>query len=201
MPFDPSFTFYQLLGAFGTGGLMVGGIVLYLVKAYIPAYLSKKAENLATREDIAAITREVERIKNEFTVPIEELKAHHQLRMAALSERLRVQQQAFSLWRSLNRAAHDRDDQMLGQRIDECQKWWEENCLYLNAESREHFQDAYWAAQYFRLKARSALTPEQEIKVWERLSRAGEVIVRSVDLPSLGKGEARDVTSATPGDA
>lgn len=201
MPSDTTSIFFQLLGAFGTGGVVVGAIVVYLLKSYIPAYLSKKAENLATREDIAAITREVELIKNEFTIPIEELKAHHQLRMAALSERLRVQQQAFTLWRLLNRAAHDQDDQMLGQRIDECQKWWEENCLYLSADSRKYFQDAYWAAQYFRLKARSALTPAEEIKVWERLSKAGEVIVRSVDLPSLGKGEALDVTVTTPRDA
>ncbi|WP_440906582.1 hypothetical protein ACMZOO_17820 (plasmid) [Catenovulum sp. SX2] len=54
-------------------------IVIYLGKFYIPKYLSKKAENLATKEDIEGITFKVESIKNEFAHTLEETKHHLQL--------------------------------------------------------------------------------------------------------------------------
>jgi hypothetical protein len=47
------------------------GIVAY----FIPAYLKKKGENLATKEDIGEITRKVESIKHEYSADLESLKA------------------------------------------------------------------------------------------------------------------------------
>lgn len=41
-------------------------IIFLFRRFYIPSYLNKKGENLATKEDIAEITRKIEKIKIEF---------------------------------------------------------------------------------------------------------------------------------------
>ena len=72
---------------------------------YLPSYLSKKGENLATKEDIAEITREVERVKSEHTERLEGIAEHlryrNQLRLAALDRRLQAHQEAYALWQNL----------------------------------------------------------------------------------------------------
>jgi hypothetical protein len=45
-----------------------------LLKNVLPAYFTEKGKNIATREDIAGITREVEKVKEEFTAKSEELR-------------------------------------------------------------------------------------------------------------------------------
>ena len=93
--------------------ILVGIVVIVgLVKWYLPSYLNEKAKNLATKEDVGAITREVERVRHEYAERLESL-AHqnrvileqgnrrHQLRMAALDRRLDVHQQAYTLWVTL----------------------------------------------------------------------------------------------------
>jgi len=47
----------------------------YFVKTYFPSYLKKKAENLATKEDLKEITTSVEAIKHEYSADLESLKA------------------------------------------------------------------------------------------------------------------------------
>jgi len=49
--------------------------ILSLLAAFIGAYLREKGKNVATREDIADITRKVESIKHELRTDIEHLKA------------------------------------------------------------------------------------------------------------------------------
>jgi len=51
------------------------GITIYFVKNYFPSYLKKKAENLATKEDVGEITKSVEAIKHEYSTDLESLKA------------------------------------------------------------------------------------------------------------------------------
>lgn len=51
------------------------GIVAYFIRSYFPSYLKKKAENLATKEDIGEITKSVEAIRHEYSVNLESLKA------------------------------------------------------------------------------------------------------------------------------
>lgn len=83
------------LGAIGIGG----GVVFLLLKSFLPSYLAQKAQNLATKEDIARITNEIERVKSEYAFLLEELKARHQMRLAAVDRRLQAHQDAYSLWR------------------------------------------------------------------------------------------------------
>ena len=49
--------------------------ILSFLAAFIGPYLREKGKNVATREDIADITRKVENIKQEFTKGVERLKA------------------------------------------------------------------------------------------------------------------------------
>jgi len=53
---------------------LVGGVI------YLRQYLSEKAKNLASREDVAAITRQIEAAKIDYSRQIEEFKSdlHHQ---------------------------------------------------------------------------------------------------------------------------
>lgn len=48
--------------------LLLAGVTIIssAVGSYLTTYLTKKAENLATKEDISGITRQIESVKNEF---------------------------------------------------------------------------------------------------------------------------------------
>ena len=80
-------------GALGVGGVFGGGIMWFIVKSFIPDYLAAKGKNLATKEDIGAITREVELVKNEFAVQIKELEHQKALLTEGFKSSLSQQQE------------------------------------------------------------------------------------------------------------
>jgi len=45
MSIDEIKIFLSYVGAFGVGGIIVGGIVLYLLKSFVPSYLREKGKN------------------------------------------------------------------------------------------------------------------------------------------------------------
>ena len=52
--------------------ILVGVFVLGLfVKEFLPSYVKRKAENLATKEDIAVITRKTEEVQKDFNEKFE----------------------------------------------------------------------------------------------------------------------------------
>jgi hypothetical protein len=183
----------QLLSAFGVGGLATSAVVIYLLRNYLPAYLAAKAQNLATKEDIAEITDKVESVKTSYALLVEEFKAQHSLRVAALDARLRANQEAFTHWRRLSRVAHAGDDHEKWEAALAAQTWWEENCLYLEPESRKALSTAFWAVLNLRTKVRESMGPERESAYWRHLSEAGDTILASVQLPSLTDAEKRRV--------
>ncbi|WP_202619763.1 hypothetical protein, partial [Escherichia coli] len=95
-----------MLAGFGAGALVAGGIAYLVVKYFLSSYLSEKGKNLATREDIEEITRMVEGVRTQYMALVEELKARHQLRLAAVDRRLQAHQDAFALWRKIMAATH-----------------------------------------------------------------------------------------------
>ena len=143
MAIDKLEHFATILGNFSLGVVIGGFIVFYFTKPYLISYLTKKAENLATKEDIASITDQVELVKSQYSVILENIKAKNQLRLAALDKRLQVHQEAFTLWRELFGAIHSPD---IGKAVIICQEWWGKNCIYLEPEVRRAFTDAYTAA-------------------------------------------------------
>jgi hypothetical protein len=55
--------------------LLVILVVALLLKEYLPGYAREKGKNLATREDIADITRKVEAVKADYTRDLERVRA------------------------------------------------------------------------------------------------------------------------------
>jgi hypothetical protein len=62
------------------GFSMFATVLTLIGRKYLPAYVAKKAENLATKEDIATITRAVENIKAEYEADLEKLR--HELEIS-----------------------------------------------------------------------------------------------------------------------
>lgn len=183
-------------GAFGVGGIVAGVVVFYLLKSFVPSYLSKKAENLATREDIAKITHEIERVKTQYTILVEEQKVKHQLRLAAIDRRLEAHQEAFTLWRKLLSNTHSEN---IGNVVIECQSWWEKNCLFLEPEVREAFSDAYTSAHMHRSFLQGGLGQLHLVKEnWDRIAKAGQEILKATQLPGLTTAEKKELEELKP---
>ncbi|NAW58481.1 MULTISPECIES: chromosome partitioning protein ParA [unclassified Vibrio] len=75
---------FELVGNFGLGAVIGAGLMFFMLKSYLPSYLSSKAANLATKEDIGAITDEVELVRSGYAEMLEEVKNNHQLKLASI---------------------------------------------------------------------------------------------------------------------
>jgi hypothetical protein len=172
---------YVLLGA---------NIVLSLSMLFLKSYTGKKGENVATKEDIGEITAIVKRIETDHAAEIEWLKSHHQLRLAAVDKRLEAHQAAFRLWREL---VSTLETDKAAESVLACDKWWSENCLYLEPTAREAFSNAYWGAQHYNYMRRRAGSANYDDDIFTNklnvITGAGELIVRAVQLPGLTAGE------------
>ena len=184
-------------------GAIVTAVLVLLWRSFFPAYFAEKAKNLATKEDISAITGEVEKVKalyagqlkgleHQNSLLLEELRSRNQLRMAALEKRLDAHQHAFTLWRILLEKAHEGDTVHI---VGECQAWWDRNCLYLSADARLAFNKAYFAAVHLRAVSKDPSNPEAAIQYMQHIQDAGSAIVAGVELPSLGEREAQRIYS------
>jgi hypothetical protein len=176
-------------------------MAILLWRSFFPAYMHKKGEDLATKEDIAEITNEVERVKSLYreqrqelehrnTRFLEDLRSTQQLRMAAIEKRLHTHQHAFTLWRKLVSSAFSDDVVSV---VMECQDFWNRNCLYLSPAAREAFQDAYFAAKDHRQFVEARMPGNEVRENWLLIIKAGEAIVSGVELPTLGEREAQDI--------
>jgi hypothetical protein len=178
--------------------LVVIGVELGVLvwRTFLPAYVRKKGENLATKQDIAGITNQVESVKSFYTNALEDLRSRQQLRMVAVEKRLEAHQQAYTLWRKLWSSEHSND---IISVVLECQEWWKHNCLYLAPPAREAFVQAYFAAKDHRdLLARGSGASGADIRENSQIiMKAGEAIVSGVELPPLGEREAEDVMDKT----
>jgi len=158
--------------------------------AFLGSYLKKKAENVATKEDIEEITQKIEDIRSQYNKQLElhkaSLQLSNQLKLAELGTRLHKHQEAYTLWLNLMWSLYD--DQKIGPAVTNCQNWWNENCLYLGEEPRGAFKTALLLAGQFR-----GLADAQEKRKWfNSINDAGKKIIEGVNLPSLGKDEIRN---------
>jgi hypothetical protein len=175
-------------GAFGIGGLVFICVAWLLLKSYLPSYFSKKAENLTTREDIAVITHEIESVKAQYAVLIEESKARHLLRMAALDRRLQAHQEAFSLWREVLGAAHS---DAIREVVIKCQEWWEHNCLYLEPNVRDAFVAAYSAAHSYQAYVQAGADTNHARETWNVIIKFPNILFEAIQLPPLSNVESK----------
>ena len=177
--------------------LVIGPLIGGLATAFVWPYLRKKGENLATKDDVAAITREVERVRLEYAdrleniaqenrLLLEQYRQKHQLSLAAIDKRLEAHQQAYALWRKFSTTAHDREE--MGHLAAKCEDWWMKNCLYLNAEARQAFFIAWQAASHHKRLVEVG-DPDQIHNNWMKIADAVVPILEAVALPSVSGGE------------
>ena len=181
----------QFLIKYGYEAVLAGIVVFFLIKFFLPGYLTEKGKNLATSEDIQKMTQKIESIKADYSVLLEELKSKHQLKLAAIDRRLEVHQEAFALWRELMTHVHTKE---IGNITKKCNVWWEENCLYLEPNAREAFSTAYHAAASHKeiLQIRDA---ELAIDNMLKVRAAGQIIVEAVKLPRLSDAELKELNN------
>jgi hypothetical protein len=172
-------------------GLLCFGYLLLSGKAYA----KKKGENLATREDIGAITRQIEAVRAEYAEKLQTLihdqtalreatQQRHQLSMAALDKRLQAHQTAYYLWREILIKFHKNDDDSAF--FDKCDIWWAKHCLYLSPDVDKAFRAALSRVSAFS----GGLWGSAGGKMTrESLMEVGDLIRKAVQLPPIPRDE------------
>ncbi len=174
--------------------LLLGGMLVL----YFKRYLTKKAENLATKEDIEKLTRIEEEVKAEFKQFFESQRSENQLRLAVVERRFQAHQEAHTLWIELFYNVHTDEN---SKTIGTCQDWWKENSLYLDPKARAAFIKAVNAAAFHRFLLDSPRNPEAIDNIkdnWHDIFEAGEIIEAAVNLPSLETSPQISLRSVKP---
>jgi hypothetical protein len=169
-------TMLTYLCTFGVGAVF--GIFL--------TFFHEKAKNFAIMQDIGRITEQIENVKQQNNLVLEEVRGRHQLRLAALDRRLKAHQEAFMLWRRLLLHIQDTKNTDIEKAVTDCQNWWDENCIYLNPEARKAFKTAYHIAyDYKRLLSNPGLHATLIADYGKQIYDAGDAIVKGAELPPL----------------
>jgi len=167
-------------------------VAIVLLRNYLPSYAKEKGKNLATKEDIARITKEVEDVKHTYAILLESFRSKEQLRYAAFDRRLEVHQTAFANWWDLLSSVHSDD---LFDKVARCRQFWVENNLYLSEDASDAFVNAYEAASnhpMFKDMMRQGdvkKSGEQLRENFRKITQAGDVIRKAVELPPLNASE------------
>jgi hypothetical protein len=180
-----------LIAVLEIGTVVAGAAAFFVIRNLtlsLKAYSEEKGKNLATKEDVAEITRKVESVRAEYaerlqalihenTLNREATQRRHQLSMAALDKRLEAHQEAYYLWRQMMVHATEENNSAF---FESCQSWWEKHCLYLSEDAENAFMAALHMARIYK-QASGAL----EMKAWARITAAGTVIRKAAQLPAL----------------
>jgi len=185
---------------------LLSGMLAWFLFLGRRAYASERGKNLATKQDIGEITREVESVRAEFVqklgaielgnrLLLEEMQQRHKLSMAAIDKRLATHQEAFARCLKLPELAHDKRDGSTDRR-NEMLQWWRDNCLYLEKKAGESFLAAIVATQVHGslLEARS---PALEAN-WSKIKDAADVVAAAAQLPGFGTLSAERVGPKGP---
>lgn len=175
--------------------LAAGIVAIRQLKKSVDAYSAEKGKNLAQKEDVEALTRIVEDVKQQNAVLLEDHKSRNQLRLAAIDRRLQAHQEAYSLWRRCVANAYG-DPIELGKVVMQSQHWWNDNCLYLAPAARDAFFHSFMAVNGHKGMVAGGVEAATIRQNWEIVKKAGEVIVQSVALPVIT--DADRPSDATP---
>jgi hypothetical protein len=168
----------------------LGFLLGLIVREFLPGYFRKKGENLATKEDIVELTNLQKGVEHRFNEIIENSKQRHDLRLAALDQRLAAHQEAFSLWRELLSEVHG---EKIGPVVLRCQAWWEKNCLYLEPSVRDAFVRAYSAGSSHHGYTQARFDVKDVQANWAEVTRFPNVLFEAIKLPPLQQDAAEKV--------
>lgn len=85
----------NLLFRYGFEAAIAGVIVFFLIKHFLPGYLSQKGKNLATQEDIEKITEKVESVKASYAEVLEEIKSNNQIKISAIEREKTIKKEVY----------------------------------------------------------------------------------------------------------
>ena len=86
---------FLLLGNLGVGTIIGGVSIYFVLKTFIPSYLTEKSKNLATKEDIEGITNQVEAVKVGYAKILEEVRSDNQLRLASIEREKGIKKEVY----------------------------------------------------------------------------------------------------------
>lgn len=183
----------QILGITSTAAVIVGGCVLFGLRHYFGGYLDKKAENLATKEDIGDITKIVESIKHENDKVLshwqEQLKSATTLRFLAAERRFQAHQDAYRYAIQMKQMAFTEDYEERQKASADWGDFWQRNCLYLDENVRSAFSEAAMASAEHTVWLRMGREiPEGRKYVstnMQKMDHLLEVIPKAVSLPAI----------------
>jgi len=105
-----------------------------------------------------------------------------QFRLAAIDKRLKVHQTAFKLWSEL---MTNLEEEIIFELARKSENWWYENCLYLTPEARKSFKKVTInVSRYYKID-----DPKEKDKLYQQIKEVGNIIVKGVELPSIGEYE------------
>ena len=110
--------------------------------------------------------------------------------LAALDKRLAVHQEAYREWKKIIGAVCG--GERILNTVLEAEKWWNNNCIYLDPASRQAFRDCI-----FRVFENKERLKEDNYKdfirkspeIWKQIMKPGQTIPEGVALRHLGKKE------------
>ncbi len=188
----------QIAGITSLVTVALSSLANWMFKSFFGEYLGGKGKNLATKQDVAEITRRQEEAKLEVDEIRERLRSESQMRVAAVEKRFEAHQQAHTLWFELWRSVHHKNGHDV---VMKCQRWWYAHSLYLEPEPRAAFKAAYMAAADHPTYLKGPRDQEQSKTIrsnWRVIMAAGEAIERAVKLPPLAASELTAVDGARP---
>jgi SAM-dependent MidA family methyltransferase len=176
---------WQAILAAVTGNVVALAAIGFLGKSLIENALVKNAKRF--EHDLkAAADSAIVHLSSE-------LQGRQQLRMAAVETRLQAHQEAFTMWRRLV----DNDQANGAPMVIQCQKWWDEHCVYLEPQVRQAFVVAY-SSEHLRAQLVSARAPSEEIiEVFDKVMEFPNILFKAVALPPLSQAEAEAITPST----
>ncbi len=87
------------------------GLFILFLRKYFPTYITKKAENLATKEDIGEITHRVEEVRTQHLAALERMKSGLSDESAALLRRRQIYEETVKALRIFIAGANATDTQ------------------------------------------------------------------------------------------
>jgi|GEM_PF-4987612 len=142
--------------------ILIAGIIF---KAYAPSYIKEKAKNLATKEDVAHITKEVERIKSEHHKELEEFKSDVWKQQQIFlwekeNNNIRIQLFREAITTIKKYSTQVQNTSFMSLNMDACQKL--SSMEELSSEARNYYSAEY---ESYRVKASESLTNYDELSV------------------------------------
>jgi hypothetical protein len=167
------------------------GVAFLVLRNFGIGYGNRKGSNRADLEDISRLTKLAEDIKHQNAEVLETMKSQQQLRMIAAERRIQAHQEAFALWRKLIANVYTDN---IGEVAIECQKWWENHCLYLEPDAREAFNLAYARAPSHAMVVEGGRERGNVSAVqahWKGIMDCGQILFHSIKLPGLTDQEQK----------